>query len=150
MVLLTIIMLGCAATGVVFLIAFFTIAKYRHQQKSWPKTNGRIIGHRILKKWYHLRLVNGKRFCVVLKEYEYEVLGINYIHREELEPSLEDVAKFELIQTPLASTVEVYYNPQNPGEATIKPGIRLWDVHYLLTGLLGVMLAGRMFNVLYL
>jgi hypothetical protein len=119
MTLLTIIMLGCAATGVVFLMAFFTIAKYRHQQKSWPKTQGRIVGHKLLRKWYHIRIVSGELYYVVLKEYEYEVYGATYFRREELEPMLESYAKFTLIRTPVGSIVEISYNPKNPGEATM-------------------------------
>jgi len=149
MTLLTVIMLGCAATGLVFLMAFFTIAKHRHQQKSWPKTYGRIVDHRILRKWYHVRLVIGERFCVILKEYEYEVYGTTYVQREELEPMLEPFAKIKLKLTPIGSTVEVFYNPQNPGEATIAPGIKLSNYDYLLYGLFGVIVAGMMFNSLY-
>lgn len=150
MILLNIIMLGCAATGIVFLIAFFTFAKHRYQQKSWPKTYGRIVDHKILRKWYHIHNINGKRFCVILKEYEYEIYGTKYTRREELEPMLEPYSKIKLNLTPIGSTVDVYYNPQNPGESTIEPGIRDWDYDYLLYGLFGVILAGIMFNVLYL
>jgi hypothetical protein len=47
---------------------------------------------------------------------------------------------------PIGSPVEVFYNPKNPGEATIEPGIKFWDSHYLLYGLFWVIMAGVIYN----
>lgn len=149
-IVFTIIMLGCAVMGSGFLTAFFIVIKRRYQQKSWHKTYARITNHRILKKWYHIRLVNGSPYLVVLKEYEYEIFGTRNIRREELRPMLEYSAKVKLLQTPIGSTVEIYYNPQNPAESTMEPGIKIPDFNYLLYGTFCLLGAGILFDRMYL
>ena len=148
MIFFIIVMLGCGMAGLVYLTIFCFRAVHGYQQKYWLKTYGRILDHEILSKWYHIYHINGKRWNVILKEYEYEVYG-TYVEREEFEPMLENNARIMLNLMPIGSNVEVYYNPQNPGESTIEPGIKGWDYSHLLYGIVWMVVAGGLFFKIY-
>ncbi len=146
MIFFIIIMLGCATIGIVYFIIFFKKAIHGYQQRYWTKTYGRILDHELLKKWYHIyRSNSGRRYCVILKEYEYEVDGTTYVQREELDRMAENLAIIKLNLTPIGSDVEVYYNPKNLEESTIEPGIKGWDSTYLFISIFWMIIAGSLF-----
>lgn len=150
MIFFIIIMLGCATIGIVYFIIFFKKAIRGYQQKYWAKTYGRILDHEILKKWYHIYPTYGGRpYVVILKEYEYEINGTAYVQREELDRIGEDRAMLRLNLIPIGSNVEVYYNPQNPEESTIEPGMKGWDSSYLFYSIFWMIIAGSLFVPTY-
>ena len=132
--------------GIVYFIIFLKKAIRGYKQKYWSKTYGRILDHEILKKWYHIYRTNrGRRYVVILKEYEYEVNGTRYVQREELDRIAEDSVIVKLHLTPMGSNVEVYYNPKIPEESTIEPGIKGWDSTYLFYSIGWMIIAGSLF-----
>jgi hypothetical protein len=129
-----------AAAGFGLLVLIFAIAFMRivRQASQWPVTRGRIVaaGVERYEDWRddqsdYASLRRRYKASVV---YTYEVNGRQYTgDRVRLgvivSATLPGWAKRMAAQYPVGSEVEVYYNPQDPGESVLHPHSRL---HYLL------------------
>lgn len=117
------VMIGVTAGSLILFL--IPLPQYMPQFESagWPKTDGAIISSMATK-----RNANGVEWAVPVVRYEYKVGPQSYLGRQiniqaEREMTLENAAHV-LKPYPQGARVPVYYNPRNPGEAVLDPGIK--------------------------
>ncbi|MCB8922287.1 MAG: DUF3592 domain-containing protein [Ardenticatenaceae bacterium] len=114
------------------------------RSRSWPQAEGRMITSKAGKSRHANPL--SMRHEVNL-EYAYTVDGQRYtsnvisfgdtaVNRLNFRLRSKRAAEKIVRQFPSRSTVTVYYNPQDPVQATLQPGIQLSDLIFTLVTLL--------------
>ena len=102
--------------------------EYAYESKSWPATSGTITKSEV-DSW----MKDGEtRYGAVIK-YTYQVDGKEYISNQvgvNSSSSNKNIsAAKDLVQEyPVGNTVDVFYDPELPDSAALKPGIRAGDI----------------------
>jgi hypothetical protein len=135
-----VIIVVCMIIAPSLLVTFAIISIGQSQQKTWPQINGKIVGRKMVGKPYHLQPGTGGQNYVLVREYEYEVEGNKYVQKETSNPEPESYAKHLLETTAIGSQVEVYFNPQDPAESTLVPGIKRSTYYYLGFSICGIVI----------
>jgi hypothetical protein len=88
---------------------------------SWPSTTGRIVNLNLSSPWwdeesigYHLRA----EYTYTVESETYRSYRVSFGHRTYFSK------KHASDQFPLGKEVEVYYNPENPANAVLEPGMK--------------------------
>ncbi len=108
--------------------------------ETYPTATGRIIHSDIKSR----RVKNGTRYWLEIV-YEFEVEGRKFrgTRRQYEDPEVSSHSACRKMQTayPAGATVTVHYNPANPGEAVLVPGMGVPQYAAWLTSLATLMLA---------
>jgi hypothetical protein len=130
--------LGFVLAGIGIVLAVYAFPKLirSFEERSWPTVTGTVVESTVV----------GDRSFVPRIEYAYAVNGKEYTGADDRNVPLfgnkrrtHEVAEKESASFPVGSSVRVYYDPENPAEATIMPEPRWND--YFQSGL-GVLLFG--------
>jgi hypothetical protein len=121
--------------------------KYAYESKSWPTTSGTITKSEV-DSW----MKDGEsRYGAVIK-YTYQVEGKQYdsykIGVSASSSNNNMSAAKDLVQEyPVGKTVDVFYDPEVPDSAALKPGVRAGDIAIaggmLLFSILGLLVLFR-------
>ncbi|WP_127560322.1 DUF3592 domain-containing protein [Saccharospirillum alexandrii] len=106
-------------------LLFHSIANYRHAKASqgWPSVVGRLVEVQLWKK----RLIEGEMKDAehVKVAFSYQVNGRDYTGRLPTFYTLVYPETVEFAERyPVGSEVQVYYNPVNPADAVLVPGLK--------------------------
>jgi len=121
--------------------------KYANESKSWPKTSG-IITKSEVDSW----MKDGESQYGAVIKYTYQVEGKEYISYSVGVNSASSnnnmsAAKDLVQEYPVGKTVDVFYDPEVPDSAALKPGIKAGDVALaggmLLFAILGLLVLFR-------
>jgi hypothetical protein len=137
-----------AAGGFGLVVLLFGLAFLHHvrQASRWPVTTGRIVasGVEAYRDWRENTSdsTRRQRYYKPSVRYAYEVNGRRYSGDRltlgmVMSASLPGFAKRTAARYPVGKEVEVYYDPQSPGESVLHPHSR-W--HYLIFLVAGCML----------
>jgi len=130
-IIATVIILSLMILSIVFFVVFFSNAMYQYQQKHWPQTSATILNNEIQAKWYNRQPKTAMQYYVALREFKYEVDGKVYSQKEFSSPDVKVNAKILTQKTPIGSEVTIYYDPNNPENSTMVPGIKKSTYYYL-------------------
>ncbi len=117
-----------------FAIALGTVrAKEAWQAKSWPTAQGRIILSKVTEGRLSKSRIRVARLCIEL-DYLYLADGVAYEghrlnagwHCFASEQRIRELLK----KYPSGKEVKVYYNPENPSQAMLEPGLD-WSIFFL-------------------
>ena len=114
--------------AVIFYFWGFPPLKYGYESKSWPKTNGTIT-YAEVDSW----MKDGKSQYDARINYSYEVEGEKYNSTKintsgSYSGSNITKAKELVDEFPPGKTVDVFYDPEVPNSAALKPGISGSDI----------------------
>lgn len=102
--------------------------KYAYESKSWPSTSG-IVTKSEVDTW----MKDGKTQYGAVIKYTYQLEGKEYISYNigvnNSSANNNMSAAKELVQEyPVGKTVDVFYDPELPEAAALKPGVRAGDI----------------------
>lgn len=102
--------------------------KYAYDSKSWPRTDGMITKSEV-DSW----MKDGKSQYSAVINYSYQVDGQKYSSAKitvsgSVSNSSMSRAKEVVQQYPLGKTLDVFYDPEVPDSAALKPGVRGGDI----------------------
>jgi len=121
--------------------------KYAYESESWPMTSGIVIKSEV-DSW----MKDGKTQYGAVIKYSYQVDGKEYfaygIGVNNSSANINMSAAKALVQEyPVGKTVDVYYDPELPDAAALKPGVRAGDIAIaggmLLFAILGLLVLFR-------
>ncbi len=130
--------LGFVCLGVFLLIfigaGIYALNVYAREKKkattaqTWPSVNGRVVEAYVAEDVQVDSEGDQNRVFAPRVVYEYEVNGQTY-QNNRLRLGIESFigsrrkVEQELARFPVGSAVKVYYNPDNPAEAVLQPGV---------------------------
>lgn len=116
------------AGGLMFYFFGLPSLKYAYESRSWPKTSGTITKSEV-DSW----MKDGKTQYGAVIKYTYRVeenpydsykIGVSASSSN----SNMSAAKDRVQEYPVGKTVDVFYDPEVPDSAALKPGVRAGDV----------------------
>ncbi len=117
-----------------FAIALGTVkAKEAWQAKSWPVAQGRIIQSKVKEARITNSRIRVARLCLEL-DYLY-LAGDTALEGHRLNAGWQCFASEDRINSllkkyPSGKAVKVYYNPDNPAQSMLEPGLD-WSIYFL-------------------
>jgi hypothetical protein len=132
-IVLFIFMLLLFGTMVWFMdVIFIQNLARQHRAESFPGVKGEIVSGEVIKRTGS----KGRIYYRVAFVYRYQVNGQTYEGRRfryDGHPSFSNYSDAEQVVAlhPTGSVAEVHYNPTNPADAVLSPGIDIEDVSFL-------------------
>lgn len=133
------IVVGAAILGYLVYIAFRASSS-----TSWPKTSGVLLSkgkqlHVSRDLTSHEKHVTWKSLHIDV-EYEYEVDGVRYVSSRVTFSDMvnKPVSALDRVLDEYLSSdqVTVHYNPKDPSDSALHPGLRVWNFTPMITGIL--------------
>lgn len=146
------IVLAHAFIGVVFAMGVWTDLDLTTlwRSKRWPTTKGKIISAEIRQENEERNDERG--YYTAHVKYKYTVDGVEYVSNricsrtplpfDMYGESYENASLYRA-----GKTVLVYYNPEDPEQSVLKPGIRPKHIIAVLMGFVGVVLVGSLLAI---
>ena len=102
--------------------------KYAYESESWPSTSGTVTKSEV-DSW----MKDGKSQYAAVIKYTYQVEGKEYISynigvNNSSANNNMSAAKDLVQEYPVGKTVDVFYDPELPDAAALKPGVRAGDI----------------------
>ncbi len=149
--------IGFIVIGLVMLALSANVILSKWNSSEWPSTQGKVIQSEVESKTKSVRDSDGHgrrnvRYYSPTVEYEYAVAGQVFkssnISVDSFSSTDPNYASSTVATYPLDSTVTVYYNPANPTDSLLQPGVGIVAWGVFLVGLL-MIIAGSALGIWY-